>query len=252
MLDAVKEEPTVPITEGGSIDGVLQRNLSDFKGWVSKSGASQTLDIPDSYGGVFIPRRILELSEDPSKVRVVMTEKGPGDIGFVIVERRQQALTDPDKFREWYSEWKKSNIRVIPSNQDEAPEGVDYKHIEQSSLIESGVLDFNDFVYCQYFADRESDPFTHVAKSRSYRDREELQGKGIGTSFYDRLNEVLNLLQFRYLSGAIISQHRDFFTKRRTKYDNLPAAIKKDLPDYDKRGDRLSDIYVETLGNQLP
>ncbi|OGH23554.1 MAG: hypothetical protein A2698_02120 [Candidatus Levybacteria bacterium RIFCSPHIGHO2_01_FULL_42_15] len=219
------------LLQDNHIETILSTNWERFVRWRQDNQATRTLFIPENIAPVFIPRRILEIAENPDNVHVLLTEDTNIDIGVLIYERLQTPLTtSPEGFSRWCNQRKgKPTVRVLPKSQEHAPEGVDYKHLFYSQLMQKENLTFYDKVYIQYLAD--VDPrYPDVVITRNYYDRVELQRKGIGTSFYQRLEAILKELGFTYLMGNIASPHRTFFERQRIKYDNLSDDIKQQLP----------------------
>lgn len=208
------------------IDAIVANNWSKFDKWVSETGAHQTFDLPQDVADVLIPKKILELSDDPTSVGVLLKGTSKDHLGIILYERTSNPLSDPKKIEEWQNN-RKSNL--LPNSVEDSPEGVDYMHLRFNYELGSGRLTLNDRVYIQYFADIPEN-FPYVAETRNYTDRKEFNGQGIGTSFYNNWEAVLKRLGFRYLVGSIISPHPGFFRKTRTNYDELPASVKAELP----------------------
>lgn len=222
-----------------AVDAVLATHWQEFLVWQSATQARQTLAIPSFVSSVFIPRRILELADNPNNVAAMVDvlagqdEHVGNSFKVIVFERKETPLTDAAKFQLWNEQQQaeKKKIRILPQNQAEAPEGIDYMHIRYKDLINNGTLTLNDKAYFEYIGFKKyGEEFGHVAHTGNYTDREELRGQGIGRSFYDRLEMVLKQLQFRYLVGNIVSLHPGFFKKDRTKYEDLSPDIRADLP----------------------
>lgn len=212
------------------IEAVFSSNWKAFEMWQGQSHAARTLDMSQVAAQALIPRRILELSEGPNNVHALLTESSPNSIGVLIFERLPRALTDPKRFNKWTEEHKTQKVIMLPSSQEDSPEGVDYKHIRHKSLLESGELTIKDRVFIYYVANI-PDSRPGVVFTKYYGDRKELQRKGIASSFYERLEMVLRQLEFKYLIGDIVSSHPQFFERQRIRYSELPDVIKNELPE---------------------
>lgn len=210
------------------IDTILTSNWNRFENWVVQTSAYQAFDFPQDVAEVLIPRRILELSQDPTAVHALVSEGGK-NMGIVVYERTSLPLSNLESVKQWHKE--RSSPRLLPNSQEEAPEGIDYMHLRFLYELEKGTLTVNDKVYFQYLVDIPNG-YPYVAETRNYTDRKELQRQGIGTSFYNRYEDVLKRLGFKYLTGSIISPHPKFFRKNRTQYDDLPDNIKEELPSF--------------------
>lgn len=228
---------TTEVVPPNRIDQVMDRNWNAFESWRHVSPSQTTLDITDGAARVFIPRRILEMAQNPEAVDVLVTERGKNvnsssGLGIIVYERTNDNISDPDKYKEWYDFWAKEPYSLdgtysTPWNRD----GVDYKHAHRSSLIQSGKLTLKDKIYFEYSADI-VDEFPRMAKTRNFVDRPELHGQGIGTSFYGQLEKVLKAIGFDYLAGEIWSPKPAFFTKNRINANSLPEEVRSRLPQH--------------------
>ncbi len=199
----------------------------EFMAWARDCGASQRLDIPENLGGVFIPRQILEMAEDPGRVRTLYTEEAdPRRLGVLIYERKNHSLTDPLVFDQYTAGMDLSGARQYRQN---IPFYVDPMHVRFRKQIYGGRLTLNDKVYLAYQADASPD-YPHVLMTRNLVDRPELHRRGIGTSFYQRLEDIYRTLGFEYLLEFIVSGHPGFFDKIRTPYFDLSMEDKLRLP----------------------
>jgi len=215
---------------------MISENWRLFMHWQETTGAYQTLDFPDYVASVFIPRRTLELAENPSRVRALFTERGPtstspSSFAVFLYEHLDYPITDIVKYEEHKKAHEGEAVVKLPSSPEEAPPGIDYRHLGLTNLINSGRITFNDKFLLHYYADT-IEGFPSVVLTRNLFDRTEMQGKGIGTNFYQRLEDVVRQLGFKYLAGDIISPHPSFFGRRRIRYHDLPAEIKADLSPY--------------------
>lgn len=200
-----------------------------FENWSVDQNAFQTLDIPNSIANVFIPQRILELSNSPSNVRAVYVLRD--DASYVtIAEHMPNGLTDEKAFEKWMEE---TNGKVLTSSDPymstDAPEGIDYMHASQRGLVDAGVVGLDDKIYLHYGMKKSKD-YSHVIETINLFDRPELHGQGIGSSFYSRLESILKALGFEYLAGQIWSPNPGFFAKSRKPYDEFGEEEKEKLP----------------------
>jgi hypothetical protein len=216
------------------IEAILSTNKTDFINWRNQTGTTKTLVIPQDLARAFIPRRILELSQDPSKVKALLVDgsesaKASSGINLVIYEEMPQNISDEQQFNRWIDSHKREKVIKLPSSQDEAPEDIDYKHIHYRELILAGLLSLKDKVYLQYMGDVLVG-FPNTVKTRNLFDRAELQGKGIGSSFYQHLEGILRELSFQYLAGEVVSPHPGFFEKTRQRVQDLTPSQQMEIP----------------------
>lgn len=244
----IKAELKEDVERKAQIDTILDTNWSKFSAWVDDSGPLQTLEIPEEHSGVFIPGRILELAENPSQINAFFRKVQPDSMSVIVYERFSEPISSHIEYGKWLEEIneKRRNGQmafVSPSRQEDAPEGIDYKHVPYSPLIESGALTLNDKVYFEYLA-KVIKGYPQTAVTVNFFDRSEMHGMGIGRSFYDRLEEVLKKLGFEYLGGQVISGHAQFFEKDRSRYSDLPEDLREKLPEefadvVDNGGDKI-------------
>lgn len=221
------------------IEAILEGNWTRFDRWRMESGARQTLAVPLGVTDVFIPRRLLELSQDPNNLRTISFANAPEYLRFMIVEWFEHPISDPSIYAKWQEEHpeRHGGVSVLAELAKTPPEGVDYKHILYDYLVEDGILSLHDRFLLQYNADLETrmltkPPYPDLVESNSFLDRPEQHRQGIGTSFYQRLEAVLKRLGFRYLSGVIVGRHPDFYSKTRTRFGDLPEDIQNELSRY--------------------
>lgn len=226
---------TVETTEKAiQIEQLLSDSWRAFDSWVQRASAFQTLNIPDEVASVFIPRRVLELAIDPTNVHVLVTTREPGPsgqeaLGVLIYERLEEPISDEKMLKAIIGENLTGNRKFNPSSQEGVPQEVDYKHLAFAGLIADGRLSLNDKVLFDHFAEVPRG-FPEVVIGKIYRDRKEMRGLGIGTSFYDRRDLVFERLGFRYSVGDVVSSNKDFFERRGKDYHHLSYDIRKALP----------------------
>ncbi len=238
-----------PGKETRYINNFYSENWDRFVTWQEQTTKTQTLEIPQEIADVFIPQRIFELSNDPSRVKTLMVQNRPElpehkeSLNFIIYEHLDKPITDAHV----YEEWKKQKQKVVGSpyrhTMNLASE-VDYFHMHNHDLIDSNQLSLNDKVYLHYIADVPA-KYPHVVHTRNFFDRPELHGNGIGSSFYNRLEEVYKQLGFKYLAGEIFSLNRSFFANRRVHYDALSHEIRREIPAPNSVTHH--DFFVKTL-----
>lgn len=211
---------------------IMERNQDAFKSWVDDNSVARTLDFAEEVIKVFVPRRILEMADDPSKVRVLVKEKRAEYLGFLVYEHLDQPQSDPDLWERWCVENPRGlAVRDNPYTSTEAPLGLDYLHVSYHRLLREGKLNVNDKIFLDYMAAID-EGFPDVVKTVNLYDRPELHRQGVGTSFYQRVEDVFRYLQFKYLAEQIISPHPDFFRKKGSLFQDLPTTIRAELPSY--------------------
>lgn len=211
------------------IERMLDQNWRRFEFWRRENSRFQSLDIPHPVDRVFISGRVLELVQDPERVDVLRTERGRTNLGILIYERFPYELSDKVLLEEFLKQRHESGIMEHPRKPGDVPLGIDYKHVSNYDLLKTSQLSLQDRVILHYLVDIPPG-YPWVAETRNYYDRSEDQRKGIGSSFYQRLEDVLRSLGFEYLAGQIISPHPEFFLRQRQIYQDLPDYVKALLP----------------------
>ncbi|CAN5118250.1 hypothetical protein BH09PAT1_BH09PAT1_5900 [soil metagenome] len=113
-------------------------------------------------------------------------------------------------------------------------------------LIKSGKLSNNDHIINKIRLSTNPDDTPLVLYVDNYIDREELQGKGIGKSYYQNLQEFARSLGYRFISGSNSPKNINFFvqTLGRSLLEDIdpekamllhpyPTQVKKDLETVD-------------------
>lgn len=198
------------------VESIVDIDRRNFKNWISDSEKSRELDLPTSaLRYVLIPKRILELADDPSRVGLIVDTHKPDEISAYVVEHKKEPVTNKESYeaymaareeflrqaRAYSSETSPDSRLYLPprSTLGSVPLDVDGYHIEYKELIESGLMNFND-----YFTNKISLVVTNnpeVLYVAGYFDRHELRNKGVAKSFYSRLPEVARDLGFRIIKG---------------------------------------------------
>lgn len=220
------------------IDRLLEKYWQEFLEWKNASQERKLREMTDETARVFIPRRLLELSENPGNVRTVVLQEDFNDpalannsdsLYFTVYETLDRSLSDPRKLAEYMKRRSEDKVSILPMSQEEVPDGIDYKQVADWKQIQAGKIGLNDrhwFVYC---ADVYKG-FPCVLYERGYWDRKEAQRKGVGTSFYQRLEPIVRHLGFNYLVGDVISQHPGFFERYRIRFEALTDEAKAEMP----------------------
>ena len=208
---------------------LTDKYLGEFEAWREGNDAFQTLDLPEPVGNVFIPQRILEISDDPSNVRTVVRH-WDGAHYVTILEHLPKDLSDVDAFQKFMKETGgKRPMTNDPYLNTDAPPGVDYMHVRFMKDIIEGRIHLDDKIYLQYSM-KKTEGHPNVVETINFFDRPELHGQGIGGSFYSGLESVLKSLGFEFIAGQIWSPHSGFFSKTRKPYEEFDESDKMRLP----------------------
>lgn len=210
------------------IDKIIAQDKKAFEQWSSNPDNQRRLDMPKEVLRYFIPKKILELAEDPEKVDVVLidTEKNPDSLTALIIERKHNSISDPDSFDAYNRdvrelEIQRANQRAASGKRISVPSGrtnipmppdVDNFHATHLNMVSQGFIRLNDYVFLNITLSNKVSP--KLLNVENYQDREENRGKKVAPSFYDRLREISKSLGFRFIVGwNLADKAREFFIK---------------------------------------
>lgn len=211
------------------IQQILDHNWQAFVDWQERTGSFGTLAMPNDIASVFIPKRTLELSDDPERVRVICFGGIESQLGFILYESLRDDISKQNIFDSWVKRVKGRGYAIFPANNEEAPPGLDFMHCHFHRFITGQRLSLSDMIYIYYNMGVERN-YPAVVTSINLFDRPDMHRRGVGTSFYQRLEAVLKQLGFNFLMGEVMSPHPSFFDKGRANYHDLPEDIKLQLP----------------------
>lgn len=211
------------------VDRMLFHNRQVFDQWRTSTASLQTLVMPEDAAQVFVPRRLLELSENPENVRLVLLEASHAEhlgqnLSFLVCEKMCA------------SEGERSN--GIDDYMHRHPDFLDLLNEERVSMDDKVHLIYNAYV---------AEEYPYIAITTDYEDRVEMHGKGIGSSFYDGLECALSDLGFLYLAGDVVSSNKSFFEKRRLRINQLCPEEQRTFP-HSGPGSLSSNWLVKRLG----
>lgn len=200
-----------------------------FIDWNTANGVKGSLSIPQEIASVYIPPRIFELTQNPDKVDILLTDDSAHKLGFIIFESMDEPITDKTVLDRWIENGeRRPETRKSSYDDTWTPRGVDYMHARYSYLLGTGQLTAKDFIYMQHIMKVLS---PSVVYNVNHFDRVEMRRLGIGTSFYDRLNDILKELGFKYNVGQLASPNPSFFNERRIRLDKLPKNLRGEFPE---------------------
>jgi hypothetical protein len=208
-----------PITadrdKAGVIEKVFERDRHAFDNWLLalKSSSTQTLDLPkEALRYLLIPRRILEIAEDPSGVDIVISDQSPTNLEAYILEHKAVPVS---RFASLESNPQQGDqLKYEAEIQSETGALLLQKHRSLTSndqvLDEEGLLMadslISNFVNLSIYDKR----FLTVGV---YQDRAHLRGIGIGKSFFSRLQDAARKMGFGFIilknNGGNIGYFRD-------------------------------------------
>lgn len=187
---------------------ILAADRAAFDEWVSDPERRSRLDMPnEALRALIIPRRILELAEDPSKVNLVVLGQDKQSVEALVVERRSEPVSNIDSL---YTYWEQQR-----TGQGELPPDADDYKARQIRLALGGILGPNDYVM------NESSfvlPGNAQLRIDEYGDRAALRGQGVGKSFFGNLKRGAIAMGLRYTTALNNQQNIDFFRDTLGRY----------------------------------
>lgn len=251
--------PNIPFDEEKrkrQIDQIVEKDHRAFQEWADQTGQNPRLDIPpEALRYLVVPRRVLELAQDPSQVRLVTIVAQEDEARVLIVEDRNKPVSDPESLHQHLDTLKKFHdaerarqhsegrrVYVAPKKRPVRPSNVDQEHVRYRDLIEAGTLTVNDYVTNHVGLRRETNPQTLYVSH--YDDRTEIRGKGVATDFYKRLPEAAKKIGFRFLVGWNEERNVGFFV------DKLGRTLINDIRPEDRSLFGATDIEIR--GEQEP
>lgn len=210
------------------IDEIVTKDKKAFDLWSADLDKHRRLDIPkEALRYLLISHRILELAEDPRNVDVAIIQNLPDALDTLVIERKLNPISNSENLNEYYTTVKDlerqrasqratsgRRISIPPKERTiPIPPDVDSFHASHMNLIARGIIGLNDYVINYISLSNITLPENLFVSN--YSDREELRGKGVATSFYDRLRETAKSLGFRFITGMNLEEKaRNFFIKR--------------------------------------
>jgi len=203
------------------ISNIHKADSVAFQDWFTKTNPYQELPSTAESVRYLISPGVWGFVGDPARMDVVMTTCDPERIEIFVIEHMDQPLTNIESLRRYEEE--------ISRPRTQLPADVDPFHWEALDEVLDGRIQVTDKIYNEIYLKSIGDELCVIA----YGDRSELRGKGIATSFYQRLREVAKKLGFRYITGKNEKENKDFFKKKlgRVSFDQLPD----DLQEYFER-----------------
>ena|SRR3989338_3742864 len=202
------------------IDTIVKADREAFEAWISDPRNSMHLDMPVSaLRYLLIPQRVLELSDRPSEVDILLLEQTAQKIEAFVLEHKAEPITDMKLLEAFLEEEKKreTDAREQAGNDgqpfvfvpSEPPDGIDLYHLAHPELVENGRLQLSDHVTNHISISTADNRRMIVGK---YLDRKSLHKQGVGKSFYSRLHNSARELGFRFIQGGNNVKNLWFFT----------------------------------------
>ncbi len=206
------------------IETITQTDKQAFESWLKEKPVAPTLDIPHgALRYVLIPRRILELVDDPSTVDILVTKHDPDGVKAYVFERKRNPITNKQSLETYWQDEEKRYAEESAKAQAEGslfihvssdpPADVNRDHAHNQQLIVEEKLQLNDLISNEISLQiaGEKDLYQLLV---AYYDRDHFRNKKVAPSFYARLREVAREMGFRFIKGANNLTNIGFFTKK--------------------------------------
>lgn len=204
------------------IDGIVEKDKQEFDDWIHNiQGKKARLDMPKgALRYLTIPRRILELADNPSKVDVLTIEQTAESVRLYVFEHKQQPVTNKTSLETYWDDLDRKSAEEQAKAEAEGspfifihpkpPSDVDEYHAKNRQLVNEGELQLTDFVTNDIGMSVSSEQQIMIG---SYWDRPTHRGKGVAKSFYTRLRDVTAQMGFRFITGGNNPSNIGFFTQ---------------------------------------
>jgi hypothetical protein len=218
MAETPNSEPVnhVDPEKQAQIDQIEQTNRSAFQTWADNPHNHQSLALSNEAAQHLIPRRILELASDPSRVTVALLKSQSHWLDFLILENTDELLTNPSDYTV-LQEHRNSGIPLTPD--ERAQMKIDPMHANLSDLVDSGQIGFQDKVYLWMTLQKQGDDEVFVGQ---LYDNPQTRRQGIATGLYDKVRN-LREVKFRFLTG----ENRPVDLTDPTKPGNITFFLEK-------------------------
>ncbi len=170
---------------------ILQSNNRHFEEYLaSPDFKPQELPTPSQINSIFIPRRVLELSGNPEKVKV-------------------QTVTDELKNSLW--------LRIVENNREiprQSRYSNPYNFLSGTAKINFESPGPHPYVFLSFLIQSAKDQgLPQVVEVGQYEDNPILRRRGMSKNFYENLENVLRKLKFKFIFGHHNKENVDFFIK---------------------------------------
>ncbi len=206
---------------------------SHLVSWAQQNPSeARSLQIPDEFASLLIPKRVYEVADKPANVEVKIERVGKNTLTVSAVERAStRQLTDITAWNNWNRKIEEARaahggrMNTIGFIAPRPPENVNRLHAEFRQKILGGALSISDrilFTCTLRFGEE-----THEVLQVSDFDGE--TQTGIGTDFYQNsLPPLARALGFRFVTGQQNDNNLSFFTKKlgRSTYNDLKEEVR--------------------------
>lgn len=143
---------------------------------------------------MLIPDRLLLHARDPQHVKIIFSLENDetGILNAFVVEERKKPVSNLQDFQRWLQ-----NVYRRGASPQQPPSNVDEMHVRYSSHLFSGEISTKDQILLGVEFTIEDDMLVVM----DYADRSDLRGKGIGTAFFNRLEEAARAMGLRAIVG---------------------------------------------------
>lgn len=210
------------------ISNIQEVDRRSFYKWIEGPQNQRRLDLPKSaLRHLLISQRVLELAEDPAQVGIVVGGQTANTVDTYVIEHRPFPISDSgnleryiqerNKYREDYKSKARargvSGLFIVPEEGGPIlPTDIDSYHVQYYRLVKAGLIGLNDYIINRISLGNNRHP--ELLFVGDYSDRDELRGKGIASSFYANLRQVVIEMGFSCLAGFNNPRNVDFFKSK--------------------------------------
>ncbi|NTU73766.1 hypothetical protein HGB07_06415 [Candidatus Roizmanbacteria bacterium] len=197
--------PPEQLIKQEKVEAVWNKDRQAFDTWLKSDKPHTTLELPpEALRHLAIPKRILELADDPEKVRLLPILQEPHKSGLFVVERKSKPVTDKDELDNYLHELVEAGGN---DTEVELPPTIDQYHAEYPMLQDLTLYDqvLLDLLFTSWGPDN-----LHVVR---FFDRPQFRGLGVGKSFYSQLRQATQEMGYRFLTGYNDKGNIGYFTQ---------------------------------------
>lgn len=185
------------------IDWIVERNQDRFNAWLQTNKKTSVTAIPFDVLPILVPRRVYELSQNPSNIEVIPSQsptwpKGQSILRFVTMEHMDIPVTDPAVWKKY-----KQDLEVTTDANFQpfiGKEGVDEMHWELRQDIEAGTLRLNDKVV-SFMELWQFPKYPQTLWVAQLTVNPRLRKQHIARDIYHDLYKIAQILGYRFVAG---------------------------------------------------
>ncbi len=185
------------------IDWIVEQNQDRFNTWIQNYKKTSATAIPFDVLPVLVPRKVYELSQNPSNIEVISSRsptwpQGQSILRFTTIEHMDNPVTDPVTWKKYKDDLAATtDVNFQPFI---GKGGIDEMHWELRQDIEAGTLQLNDKVisFMELWQFPEHPQTLWVAQ---FTVNPDLRRQYVARDTYHTLYEIAQKFGYRFVAG---------------------------------------------------